>query len=90
MKIKGRPARSLIAYPLSERRSVLQKFVTPKTGRLELAEFRTGTSARDIKDRMAWILDKQYVDSPHSHSLRLDVMSHQQLTDVYRLRRVQG
>lgn len=59
MKIKDRPARSLIAYPLSERRSVLQKFVTPKTGRLELAEFRTGTSARDIKDRMAWILDKQ-------------------------------
>lgn len=51
----------MLDYPLSERRKVLTKLVTPEYARLEVAEYRTGTTAKDIKDRMAWILDKQCV-----------------------------
>lgn len=57
-KVKGRPAKSLLDHPLRERRDVLRKFVKPKKARIEIAEEILGTSAKDIKDRMAWILDK--------------------------------
>ena len=62
-KVKGQPGRSLLDYPLSERRKVLTKLVNPEYARLEIAEYRTGTTAKDIKERMAWILDKQQAPS---------------------------
>lgn len=71
-KVKGRPAKSLLDHPLSQRREVLRKFVKPRKARIEIAEEILGTSAKDIKDRMAWILDKageglviKNLDSPY-------------------------
>lgn len=37
----------------------MQKLITAKYARLEFADASTGHSAKDIKDRLAWILDKQ-------------------------------
>ena len=58
-KAKTKPGKSLLEYPLKERRIVLEKFVKPKYARLELAEWIEGRTSKDIKERLGWILDKQ-------------------------------
>lgn len=44
---------------LEQRRKVMQSLLKVKYARLEYADTVMGHSGKDIKERLAWILDKQ-------------------------------
>jgi hypothetical protein len=63
--LKGRDkdkGQSLIHFPLSERKRILQHIFKPLKGRFERVEYLTKQTSKDIQEALDTILDDWYVD----------------------------